>query len=122
MSARVSKVDEFGVWRIPLPTADSMNTAGGLEVDGDLFACGPCAILRFKLSSDGPDGDGEIDFGSFRVNLAGVGTMHGSCILTEAEAHDLIEALASQVGYPPKSQPTNPAAFVCDVDESGGQA
>lgn len=103
------EVNEFGVWRIPL-TEDSLNTAGHLEVDGDEFETGPCAILRFKLVSDGPDGDGMVDFGTFRVNLAGVGTVEGSCILTTPDAHALMAALEAHVGpaAPPSPEQEGP--------------
>lgn len=103
-------VDQFGVWRIPLPEEDSLNAPGSIEVDGDLFEAGPCATLRFKLASDFVGGEQEVDFGSFCLKLSAAGTFEGSCILTTAAAHDLIAALESQVGPRPASVLRPPTA------------
>jgi hypothetical protein len=96
----IGEYDPVGVWLLQLDERDGLNPPGHLTVDGDEYGDGPVCILGFRLSSDSEGGEGEVDFGGFRLKIAHgtVAEITGSCTLGKDEAVALAEAIMRQVG------------------------
>lgn len=96
----VSTVDEYGRVRIPFGLPE--NRPGYIEVDGDLYAEGPVAILHFEAGSEPPNEvvaypEGEIDFGTFRLAFDGTARFVTGVTLNREQALALAAALVEKV-------------------------
>lgn len=90
-------VDKHGRTRIPVGMPE--NRPGAIEVDGDLYEERPVAIIRFETTSEPgvPYPEGEVDFGTFRLQARGEFVFSTVVTLNREQALALANAIKGQV-------------------------